>query len=186
MLIDIMKQWKGKIKDISIDIMKQWKGKKRHNETKKRKDKGYVNRHTETLERKGKGYVNRRNETMERKEKGYVNRHNETMERKSKTQYLHGQRQSLTINKAPYRIENANMCIGVYDIRYLIVVHSSTTCFKRRQSMRETWTTVNIHHAFSVRLVFILGDPKNEFTQAFIVRENDYHGDIDLFFFFFF
>ena len=84
----------------------------------------------------------------------------------------------LTIYDNPYIIQNSDICQKAKLIKFLVVVHSSTTNFEQRLSTRNTWANVKIQEAFSMRIVFLLGKPVTHSTQEDILRENDCFGDI--------
>ena len=85
----------------------------------------------------------------------------------------------LTIYNNSFIIPNRNICQGVKNLLYLVVVHSSTIHFERRKSFRETWANTNKKYAiYNTRLVFLLGKPRNNHTQMNIRKENECFGDI--------
>ena len=84
----------------------------------------------------------------------------------------------LTIGDSPYNINNTNICEGIKDILFLVLVHTATDHFTRRQSYRETWANVSLYQTHKMRIVFLLGLPNNESLQANIEDENNIHGDI--------
>ena len=84
----------------------------------------------------------------------------------------------LTIAENPYQINNKKICSGVKDLLFLVLVHSSTLNFQRRNNIRETWANSNLFRNHSMRLVFLLGKPQKDSTQALIEHENVLHRDI--------
>ena len=84
----------------------------------------------------------------------------------------------LTIQEDPYKLNNKKVCSSVKDLLFIVVVHSSTLNFQRRNNIRETWANSNLFRNHSMRIVFILGKPQKDSTQALIEHENVLHGDI--------
>ena len=84
----------------------------------------------------------------------------------------------LTIQDNPYQLNNRKVCSGVKDLLFMVVVHSSTLNFQRRNNIRETWANSNLFRNHSMRIVFLLGKPQKDSTQALIEHENVLHGDI--------
>ena len=85
----------------------------------------------------------------------------------------------LTIYNNSFIIPNRNICQGVKNLLYLVVVHSSTIHFERRKSFRETWANIDKKYTiYNTRLVFLLGKPQNDSTQKTIRKENECFGDI--------
>lgn len=84
----------------------------------------------------------------------------------------------LTILDHPYNINNKFVCKRLKELSFVVVVHSSTTHFMRRSSIRETWANFNLFKKFSMRIVFIVGKPEKESTQALIEHESNVHKDI--------
>ena len=84
----------------------------------------------------------------------------------------------LTIQDNPYQLINRKVCTVVKDLLFVVVVHSSTLNFQRRNNIRETWANSNLFLNHSMRIVFILGKPQKDSTQALIEHENVLHGDI--------
>lgn len=84
----------------------------------------------------------------------------------------------LTIQPNPYQLNNKKVCSVVKDLLFMVVVHSSTLNFQRRNNIRETWANSNLFRNHSMRIVFILGKPQKDSTQALIEHENVLHGDI--------
>lgn len=84
----------------------------------------------------------------------------------------------LTIQENPYLINNKKVCSGVKNLLFMVLVHTSTLNFQRRNNIRETWAQPNLFQNHSMRIVFLLGKPQKDSTQALIEHENVLHGDI--------
>ena len=78
----------------------------------------------------------------------------------------------------PYVINNPNVCTNVSNLKFLIIVHSSTYHFQRRRIIRETWGNKNIFKSVNLRIVFFLGLTKNKTTQELIENESVVYGDV--------
>ncbi|XP_060596797.1 beta-1,3-galactosyltransferase 1-like [Ruditapes philippinarum] len=84
----------------------------------------------------------------------------------------------LTIH-APYLIENPHLCSSVSNLSVLVVVNTATDHFERRLAIRETWTNDKYYnHLGIVRVVFLIGKPKNEIIQNIINKEANQFKDI--------
>lgn len=84
----------------------------------------------------------------------------------------------ITISDHPYNINNKLVCKGIQDLSFVVIVHSATTHFMRRSSIRETWANFNLFKKHSMRIVFLLGKPQKESTQALIEHEATLNKDI--------
>lgn len=84
----------------------------------------------------------------------------------------------LSIRKHPYNIENSQICRGMEKILFLVLVHTATTHFYRRNSIRETWANASLYKEQEMRIIFLLGLPTKEAVQAKIEQENAVHKDI--------
>ena len=84
----------------------------------------------------------------------------------------------LTTGDRPYRINNRQICQGAKDILFVVLVHTATEHFQRRQSIRETWANVSLYQNVHIRIVFLLGLTKKEEVQTKIEEENKIHGDL--------
>ena len=84
----------------------------------------------------------------------------------------------LTISESPYIIYNKDICNSEREILFLVLVHTATEHFKRRQSLRKTWGNITLYQTYQMRIVFLLGIPKNRSLNAKIKEENSQHGDI--------
>lgn len=84
----------------------------------------------------------------------------------------------LTILDNPYIINCKDLCKNLEYLSFLVVVHSSTTHFMRRSSIRETWANYNLYKHHIVRIVFLLGVPEKENTQTLIEHESLVNSDI--------
>jgi beta-1,3-galactosyltransferase 1 len=84
----------------------------------------------------------------------------------------------LTIH-APYLIENTHLCSSVNNLSVLVVVNTATDHFERRLAIRETWTNDKYYnHLGIVRVVFLIGKPKNGIIQEIINKEANQFKDI--------
>ena len=84
----------------------------------------------------------------------------------------------LTAGDYPYIINSRQVCQKESDILFLVLVHTATEHFRRRQCFRETWANVTLYQNYKMRIVFLLGLPKNESLKAQIDEESSQHGDI--------
>ena len=84
----------------------------------------------------------------------------------------------LTIYDNPYTINNKDVCNHKKPILFLVLVHTATDHFEWRQALRNTWANVTLYQTHQMRIVFLLGIPKNESLNAKIQRESTQHGDI--------
>ncbi|XP_041356773.1 beta-1,3-galactosyltransferase 1-like [Gigantopelta aegis] len=83
----------------------------------------------------------------------------------------------LTID-SPYVINSRNVCTNVSNLKFLIIVHTSTDHFQRRRIMRETWANKNIFKTVNLRIVFFFGLTKDKTTQELIENESIVYGDV--------
>ena len=81
-------------------------------------------------------------------------------------------------SESPYVINNPNICTNVSNLKFLIIVHSSTYHFQRRRIIRETWGNKNIFKSVNLRIVFFLGLTINKTTQELIENESVVYGDV--------
>ncbi|XP_053400633.1 beta-1,3-galactosyltransferase 1-like [Mercenaria mercenaria] len=84
----------------------------------------------------------------------------------------------LTVSSNPYNINSKFVCKGVKELSFIVVVHSATTHFMRRSSIRETWANFKLFKRHSMRIVFNLGKPEKDSTQALIEHESAVNKDI--------
>ena len=84
----------------------------------------------------------------------------------------------LTILENIYNTNNKNVCQSANPILFLVLVHTATEHFERRQSFRKTWGNVTLYQTHQMRMVFLLGVPKNGSLNAKIQKESTQHGDI--------
>ncbi|KAL4230566.1 hypothetical protein ACF0H5_010945 [Mactra antiquata] len=84
----------------------------------------------------------------------------------------------VTIHENPYNINNPKVCSDEKQLSIIVVVHSSTTHFMRRSSIRETWANYKLYQGHSLRIVFLLGMPTKSTTQTLIEHESSLHNDI--------
>lgn len=84
----------------------------------------------------------------------------------------------LTVLDHPYNINNKFICKGLKDLSFIVIVHSATTHFMRRSSIRETWANYNLFKKHSMRIVFFLGKPQKDSTQVLIEHEANLNKDI--------
>ena len=84
----------------------------------------------------------------------------------------------VTVQENMYLINSKNICSKVKNLLFLVLVHTSTVNFQRRNNIRETWANSNLFQNYSMRIVFLLGKPKKDSTQALIDHESVLHGDI--------
>ena len=84
----------------------------------------------------------------------------------------------LTIYNNAFLKRNPGICKGVENILFLVMVHSATGNFERRQAFRETWANIHLFNTLNNRIIFLLGKSNNATTQRLITRENGCYGDI--------
>ncbi|XP_041357661.1 beta-1,3-galactosyltransferase 1-like [Gigantopelta aegis] len=77
-----------------------------------------------------------------------------------------------------YVINSPNVCTNVSNLKFLIIVHTSTDHFQRRRIMRETWANKNIFKTVNLRIVFFFGLTKVKATQDLIENESIVYGDV--------
>ena len=84
----------------------------------------------------------------------------------------------LTTGDNPFRINNKQICQGANGILFIVLVHTATEHFKRRQSIRETWANISLYKNVHMRVVFLIGLTKKKEIQAELEKENKMHGDL--------
>ena len=87
-------------------------------------------------------------------------------------------RYPISVRDNPYEINNENVCKNVKNLEFVVLVHSATSNFMRRSSIRETWANYRIFKKHSMRIIFLLGIPEQDSTQVLIEHENSLHNDI--------
>ena len=81
--------------------------------------------------------------------------------------------------KGAYLHETKTLCTTQTNLTLLIIVLSSTTNFKKRQILRETWTNEKYYRLYGdIKTVFLLGQDKDEDIQKKIDQEFNIYGDI--------
>ena len=83
----------------------------------------------------------------------------------------------LTID-SPYLINNPDICQEVKNLTFVIIVHTAPNHFERRRTIRETWANKNFYKKISVRIIFLLGKPKDSKLQFAIENENLIYRDL--------
>ena len=84
----------------------------------------------------------------------------------------------ITIGENIYLLNSKYICSKAKNLLFVVLVHSSTVNFQRRNNIRETWANSNLFMNHSMRIVFLLGKPKKDSTQALIEHESRLHRDI--------
>lgn len=84
----------------------------------------------------------------------------------------------LSILNDPYSINNPDLCKVKSDISFLVIVHTATTHFMRRSSIRETWANYKLFKSLTMRIIFLLGQPEKATTQTLIEHESYVNKDI--------
>ena len=71
---------------------------------------------------------------------------------------------------------NQNSCVsGTY---LMIYIHSGPENSERRRVIRSTWGTPDILQRYHAKLVFVMGEPDDENTQAAVENESEVYQDI--------
>lgn len=76
-----------------------------------------------------------------------------------------------------YMMNPAKMCYG-QDIFLLVYVHTAPEHHKRRTAIRETWGNPLNFKDIIIKLVFLMGRPKEQNIQDALALENEAYGDI--------
>ncbi|KAK6167474.1 hypothetical protein SNE40_021494 [Patella caerulea] len=92
--------------------------------------------------------------------------------------YNHRKKHNNPIFSGGYLLNNDNICSGISQITALVVVHTATYHFQRRDNIRNTYGSRDLFLPAEVRVVFLLGKVTNPKTQEDINREFNKHGDI--------
>ena len=81
--------------------------------------------------------------------------------------------------RKPYLIEDPYLCASVDNLKVLVIVHSATYNFEKRNAIRETWTN-NSHYPNlgNVRTLFVLGRSESSDINTKIKQEFETYGDI--------
>lgn len=105
---------------------------------------------------------------------------NETHARKDK--YLdwipYPQQNLVPLSDNPYVISNSDICRKINHVDIIVLIHSATENFKRRQGIRSTWGNFTALKHTNLKIVFILGLTEKNKIQMAIERENDKYRDI--------
>ncbi|XP_050404508.1 beta-1,3-galactosyltransferase 5 isoform X2 [Patella vulgata] len=91
--------------------------------------------------------------------------------------YKHDQKHTPIFNEG-YLLNNKTICSGIAQITALVVVHTATHHFQRRENIRKTYGSRDLFLPAEVRVVFLLGKVTNPKTQDDINREFNKHGDV--------
>ncbi|KAK3577288.1 hypothetical protein CHS0354_008380 [Potamilus streckersoni] len=83
----------------------------------------------------------------------------------------------LTTNSS-YMLNNKNLCHVKGELTILIMVHTAVSHFHRRQVLRETWANKELFKDINMRILFLLGRPKNESIQVLLVNESKQYQDL--------
>ncbi|XP_045198440.2 beta-1,3-galactosyltransferase 5-like [Mercenaria mercenaria] len=90
----------------------------------------------------------------------------------------HPQQQLSPLLDNPYVIQNSDICRRTKNLDVVVLIHSATGNFKRRQGIRSTWGNIIRQEENNMRIIFLLGLTENNHTQMRIVKENVKHNDI--------
>ncbi|GAB1601606.1 beta-1,3-galactosyltransferase 2-like [Argonauta hians] len=77
-----------------------------------------------------------------------------------------------------YLINNPNVCEGLDNLTFIVIVHTAPSHFERRFSIRQTWANKHFYKNLTVRIVFLLGKTLNNETQFKINNENSMYHDL--------
>eukprot|EP00106_Octopus_bimaculoides_P020052 XP_014787494.1 PREDICTED: beta-1,3-galactosyltransferase 1-like [Octopus bimaculoides] len=83
----------------------------------------------------------------------------------------------LTID-SPYLINNPDICKGVKNLTFIVIVHTAPDHTDRRLSIRQTWANKYFFRNMSLRIVFLLGKSDNPQIEFRIKNENLIYRDI--------
>ncbi|GFS04945.1 hexosyltransferase [Elysia marginata] len=83
----------------------------------------------------------------------------------------------LTLSSA-FLINTLTVCPRDKPVDYIIIVHSATAYFKRRQEIRETYGGRGVFGNVTQRVVFMLGSTTDTVTTRLIQQEALQHGDV--------
>lgn len=109
------------------------------------------------------------NRTKEQVDDMYKNRWNRSLIPK---QY------PLTSFDGTYHLNNENLCSTVKDLLFVVLVHTATDHFENRATIRETWGNFTLYEKHHFRIVFLLGIPRNQDTQANLLTEQEKFHDL--------
>lgn len=84
----------------------------------------------------------------------------------------------VTVQDDAYNINSKSVCKTTKHLSFLVIVHSATLHFMRRSSIRETWANFKLFKGYSMRIIFVLGKPEKDSTQALIEHEAVVNKDI--------
>ena len=78
-----------------------------------------------------------------------------------------------------FLIENPNLCLSVKNLSVVVIVHSSSENFERRQIIRKTWANGKLIESLgTIRIVFMVGKPATAMIQRQIKTESYEFEDI--------
>ncbi|XP_033747155.1 beta-1,3-galactosyltransferase 1-like [Pecten maximus] len=97
---------------------------------------------------------------------------------KEPKELLHFQTQHSTDDRLPFIIREDDTCSkGREETFLLIAVCVSSSGFKQRDAIRNTWGSI-VHNNNKVKLIFIIGNPNDTTIQRAILNESKHYHDI--------
>ena len=108
--------------------------------------------------------------------------HTYSMENKTLEQIYHyvlAMRDEVPVNphKFKYIINPTQVC-APKDVFLLVYIHSAPAHHKRRMAIRQTWGNAKHFPDLVLRLVFLMGMPKDRLSEEALQMESDMYGDI--------
>ncbi|CAG5120304.1 unnamed protein product [Candidula unifasciata] len=76
-----------------------------------------------------------------------------------------------------YIFSNRNLCKDVPSIDFIIIVHTATTHFERRQRIRATFANTSLFYPAQIRTAFLLGKTKDSAITEKLWREHKTYND---------
>ncbi|KAL3857932.1 hypothetical protein ACJMK2_012557 [Sinanodonta woodiana] len=77
-----------------------------------------------------------------------------------------------------YLINNPNICQNIESLFILVIFHSAAFHFDQRKFLRQTWANKDLLRSHTMRVLFLVGLPREYSIQERLQKENDQHGDI--------
>lgn len=77
-----------------------------------------------------------------------------------------------------FRLDLPAACVNVQYYDAIVVVHSATGHFRRRQDYRETYGNPEFTHPYLLKVIFFVGLPDDLSTQAELDFEHAHHRDV--------
>ncbi|KAK3594771.1 hypothetical protein CHS0354_030710 [Potamilus streckersoni] len=77
-----------------------------------------------------------------------------------------------------YVLNNPDICQNKESVFFLVMVHTAVFHFDQREFLRRTWANKDLLRSHVMRILFLVGLPRESLTQERLQKENDENRDI--------